>query len=271
MRELSPRTPLALLLIGIVVGYATLLLVAPLVAILSGAFAKGIEPVLKALTSADVIIAFQLTFALTFGTVVISTVFGLLVAWVLVRHQFPGKRLVDALIDAPFVFSPVIIGYVLIVLFGRGGWLASDAVRIVFSWPGMLLGTVFVSLPYVVREVQPVLASLTHEQEEAAYTLGARRWSVFRRVILPQIWRGLLYGIVLTIARSFGEFGAVVVAGGAIERNTETATVFVFRALLDRNPIAAYSVSIVLCLLSIVILVAMNLLRRHTSPQPETD
>lgn len=262
MREVAPRSPLAFLLIGGVILYAGLLLIAPLLAILNGAFGRGVEAVINALNTPDVRIAFQLTFSLTFGVVIINTVCGMLVAWVLVRHKFPGRGLADALVNTPFVFSPVIVGYVLIVLFGRGGWFTSETLQIVFSWPGMLIGTVFVSLPYIIREVQPVLETLTHEQEEAAYTLGAGRWRVFWRVILPQIRRGLLYGVVLTIARSFGEFGAVVVAGGAIERNTETATVFVFRALLDRNPIGAYSVSVVLCLLAVVILVAMRFLRQ---------
>ncbi|MBX3080049.1 MAG: sulfate ABC transporter permease subunit [Anaerolineae bacterium] len=265
MREITPRSPVGIALIVIMLGYAGLLLISPLVAILQGAFAKGITPFLNALTQPDVIHAFQVTFSLTFGAVVINTVFGLIVAWVLVRHRFPGKRIVDALVDAPFVFSPVIAGYVLIVLFGRGGWFEPQHFQIVFAWPAMLLGTVFVSLPFVIREVQPVLASLALEQEEAAYTLGSSPWTTFRRIVLPQIWRGLLYGIVLTIARALGEFGAVAVAGGAIERLTESATVFVFRASLDRNPIGAYSVSIVLCLLSVGILTVMSLLRRRAA------
>lgn len=269
MRETAPRTPVALILIGTVVVYAALLLLAPLVAIVQGAFARGIEPVVESLLTPDVRHAFEVSFSLTAGTIVISTIMGLAVAWVLVRHEFPGKRIVDAFVDAPFVFSPVIAGYVLIALFGRNGWLASETVRIVFAWPGMLLGTVFVSLPFVIREVQPALASLTRDQEEAAYTLGSGRWATFRRIVIPQIWRSVLYGVVLTLARSLGEFGAVAVAGGAIQRQTESATVYVFRAMLDRNPIGAYSVSIMLCLFSVGILVAMNLLRRERLSEKE--
>ncbi|MFN8419857.1 MAG: sulfate ABC transporter permease subunit [Anaerolineae bacterium] len=263
MRELSPRSPVAVILIGIVLVYAGLLIGAPLAAMVQGAFGKGIEPFMKALTQPDVLHAFQVTVSLAAGSVLVNTVFGLIVAWVLVRHRFPGRRIVDALVDAPFVFSPVIAGYVLIVLFGRGGWFTPQNFQIAFAFPGMLLGTIFVSLPFVIREVQPVLEALTSEQEEAAYTLGASAWSTFRRIVIPQIWRGLLYGIVLTLARSLGEFGAVVVAGGAVENVTESATVYVFRASLDRNPIGAYSVSIVLCMISVIILTAMSLLRRR--------
>lgn len=265
MREVSVRSPIQLLLLGVVLLYAALLLLAPMIAIVQGALGSGIGAVFTALGQPDVLLAFKQTFLLAIGAVVINTIAGIALAWVLVRHKFPGKRLFDALVDAPFVFSPVIAGYVLIVLFGRNGWFTSPVVQIAFSWPGMLLATIFVSLPFVTREIQPILAALTSEQEEAAYTLGSSRWATFRRIIIPQIWRGLLYGMVLTFARSVGEFGAVAVAGGAIERVTETATIYVFRAINDRNPIGAYSVSIVLGLLSVTILVIMGVLRRRST------
>jgi sulfate transport system permease protein len=268
MPEITPRTPGALLLLGIVLLYAILLLTTPLVALVQGALTKGFEPIVTALLDPDVIHAFQITLTLTVGAVIITTGFGLTVAWVLVRHEFPGKRVIDAFVDAPFVISPVIAGFVLIALFGRGGWFASDAIKIVFTWPGMLLGTVFVCLPFVIREVQPVLQGLTKDQEEAAFTLGSSRLMTFWRIVMPQISHGLLYGTVLTVARSLGEFGAVAVAGGAIERETESATVYVFRALLDRNQVGAYSVSIVLCLFSVIILTVMGLLRRQQAKPP---
>jgi sulfate/thiosulfate transport system permease protein len=263
MNEIKPRTPTQFILIGIVVLYAGLLLVAPMVAIVQGAFSKGLEPMLKVFQDAEVINAFRLTFGLAFGAVVINTIAGIALAWILIRHKFVGKRVFDALVDAPFAFSPVVAGYVLIVLFGRGGWFQSDSVKIAFAWPGMLLATIFVSLPFVTREIQPVLAALTQEQEHAAYTLGASRLSTFRRIVIPQIWRGLLYGVVLTFARAVGEFGAVAVSGGGIEGSTETATLYIFRASLDRNTVGAYSVSVVLGLLAIAILAVMNVLRRN--------
>src|SRR5579859_2130614 len=265
MRELRIRTPLQALLLALVLGYAGILLLAPMVAITQGALGSGLGKLIEALLTPDVIDAFELTFLLAFGAVIINTIAGIALAWVLVRHNFPRKNVVNALVDAPFSFSPVIIGYALILLFGRNGWLQPANFQIAFAWPGMLLATIFVSLPFVTREVQPVLADLTREQEEAAFTLGASRWRTFRRIILPQIWSGLLYGIVLTFARSVGEFGAVAVVGGSIERQTETATIFVFRAMDDRNLIGAYGVSVTLGLLSIAILVAMSLLRRRPS------
>jgi sulfate/thiosulfate transport system permease protein len=261
LRELTPRSPAALVVLAIVLLYAVALLIAPLAAIMQGAFGKGVAALVSAITQPDVLHAFALSFLLAAGAVMINAVAGLIIAWVLARHNFPGKHLVNALVDAPFVFSPVIAGYVLIVLFGRNGWLAPTFIQIAFSWPGMLLATVFVSLPFVAREVGPVLAALSLEQEEAAYTLGSSRWATFWRVVLPEIWGGLLYGVVLTFARSLGEFGAVAVVGGSVENLSETATLYVYRALHDRNPIGAYGVSVVLGLLSVGILIGMSRLR----------
>lgn len=265
MRERELRGPIPLILLAIVLVYAAALLLAPMAAIVSNAFVDGVGKFVDSLLLPDVFLAFRMTFLLAISAVLINTIAGTALAWVLVRHNFPGKRLVDALVDAPFVFSPVIVGYALIVMFGREGWFSPSIVQIAFAWPAMLLATVFVSLPFVTREIQPVLAELALEQENAAYTLGANRWITFRRIVVPQIWHGLLYGVVLTFARSVGEFGAVAVAGGAIERYTETATIYVFRATHDRNPIGAYSVSVALGLLSVGILVAMSLLRRRPS------
>jgi sulfate transport system permease protein len=192
MRDLRPRTPPQIALVIIVLLYAAILLIAPMFAILYGAFRDGIDPVIKALSAPDVFLALRLTFTLAFLAVIINTVAGILIAWVLVRQKFPGKWLANALVDLPFVMSPIIVGYVVIVLFGRTGWLSGFPVQIAFSWPGMLLVTVFVSLPFVIREVMPVLASLTLEQEEAAYTLGASKLRTFYRIVLPGIWHGIL-------------------------------------------------------------------------------
>jgi len=265
MHEIKPRTPAQILLIGVVVLYAVVLLVAPLVAVFQRTFADGVAPVLKAFTDPDVISALKLTASLVIAATVINTLAGVALAWVLVRHEFPGKHLFDAMVDLPFVVSPVIVGYVIIVLFGREGWLGGIPFKIAFSWLGMLLVTVFVSLPFVTREVMPVLAAMTPEQEEAAYTLGASHLLTFRRVILPSIWRGILYGIILTMARALGEFGAVAVAGGGIRGVTETSTLFIFRALHDRNYVGAYSLALLLGVLSVIILLLMNTLRTPTT------
>jgi sulfate/thiosulfate transport system permease protein len=265
MPEKTPRTFRQYLLVGIVVLYAALLLIAPMTAIVANAFKDGIQPVIEALTSEDVVSALRVTLSLVVSATIINTIAGVALAWVLVRHEFPGKHLVDAMVDLPFVVSPVIIGYVIIVLFGRNGWFEDFPVQIAFSWPGMLLVTVFVSLPFVTREVMPVLAAMTPQQEEAAYTLGASPILTFRRIVLPTIWRGILYGVVLTLARALGEFGAVAVAGGGVQGVTETATIYIFRAMLDRDKTGAYSLAILLGLISVVILLGMNALRAPTT------
>ncbi len=261
MRELTPRSLPALLLIVIVVGYAGILLVIPFITILYGAFSDGIDAVLNTFADPTVQHALLVTFVLTGIAVIISAFFGLVTAWVLVRHRFSGRRLFDALVDIPFVFATPIAGYAMIVMFGRGGWFAPTLVPIVFAYPAIVLVKIFVSLPFIIREIQPVLGTLNPEFEDAAYTIGATRWTTFRRILLPEIMTALLYGIVLTIARMIGEFGAVSVVGGSLEGYTETATTFVFRALKDRNETGAYTISILLCLISVIILFVMNRLR----------
>jgi sulfate/thiosulfate transport system permease protein len=262
MREISPRSPLAILLISIVFIYAGILFIAPMIAIVVGALEEGLQPILDTFNDTSVQHAFMLTFVLSTVAVVINAVAGLITAWVLVRQRFNGRKLLDAVVDIPFVFSPVIAGYALIVLFGREGWLSPSIFPIVFALPGILLAKTFVSLPFVTREVQPVLEALPPEPEEAAYTIGASRWTTFRRVVLPEIWTALLYGIVLTFARAVGEFGAVAVVGGSIEGYTETATSFVFRAINDRNDTGAYAVSLALGIVSVLILLSMSFLKR---------
>lgn len=263
MREITPRKPLHFLLLGIALLYAAVLLLAPILAIVQKALADGVGPVITALNEPNVLHALQVSFVLTIAAVILNTVAGVIIAWVLTRQQFRGKRIVNLLVDIPFVFSPVIAGYTMIVLFGREGWLSPTVIPIVFALPGIFLAKTFVSLPFVVREVGPVLGSLDTAPEEAAYTLGASQWYTFRRIVLPNIWPGIMYGIVLTLARALGEFGAVATVGGGIEGQTETATMFVFRALNDRNEIGAYSMSLLLGLIAILVLVIMRLLRRN--------
>ncbi len=263
MAEASARSLGALVLIGIMIAYAALLLVAPIITIVTGAFKDGIQPVITALTTSDALSALRLTLILTLLATLINTVLGVVVAWVLVRHHFPGKALLNGLVDLPFVVSPVIAGFVIIVLFGRQGWLKDLPVQIAFAFPGMLIVTVFVSLPFVIREVMPVLAAQTPEQEESALTLGASRWTIFRRIVYPAIRHGIVYGVVLTLARALGEFGAAAVAGGGVQGVTETATIFVFRSLHDRNDVGAYSMAILLGVIAVAVLIVMNLLRRN--------
>ena len=263
MAEKRPRSWIGWLLIALVLLYGGLLIVAPVVTIVGSALKDGLQPIWAALTAPDALSALKLTFILTALASVINVVLGVLVAWVLVRHEFPGKALLNGLVDLPFVMSPVIVGFVVIVLFGRQGWFKDLPFKVAFAFPGLLLVTIFVSLPFVIREVMPVLASLTPEQEEAALTLGAGRWTVFRRIIFPGIRHGVVYGLILTLARSLGEFGAAAVAGGGIQGLTETATIYVYRTLQNRNEIGAYSMAILLGLISITVLITMNMLRRR--------
>lgn len=265
MREQPVRSFGQWLLILLVVVYASILLLAPLGAIINGALKNGPEKVIQALTAPDALTALRLTIMLAVSAAILNGILGVLAAWVLVRHNFPGKRFFDALVDLPFVVSPVIVGYVMIVLFGRQGWLKDFPIPLAFSWQGMLLVTVFVSLPFVIREVMPVLAALGPEQEEAAFTLGASRALVFRRIIFPSIRHGVIYGVVLTLARALGEFGAVAVIGGGVQGVTETATIFVYRSLHDRNPVGAYSMALLLGGISIVILLLMNRFKHPTT------
>jgi sulfate/thiosulfate transport system permease protein len=268
VREQPVRSWVGVLLVGIVLLYAVILVVAPVIAIFNGALAQGFGRVWSSLTSPDALIALRLTFILAILASAINLVLGVVTAWVLVRHRFPGKALINALVDLPFVVSPVIIGFVIVVLFGRSGWLKGFPVQIAFSFPGMLLVTIFVSLPFVVREVMPLLASLTTEQEEAAFTLGAQRWLVFRRIIFPAIRPAVIYGLVLALARSLGEFGAAAVAGGGVQGITETATIYIFRSIHDRNNVAAYSMAILLGFIAVLTLLSMNWIRHRSVAHP---
>jgi sulfate/thiosulfate transport system permease protein len=192
----------------------------------------------------------------------LNTALGILTALVLVRGRFRGKALLEALVDLPFAVSPVVVGLALVLLYGRGGWIALPF-QVIFSVPGMVLATVFVSLPFVAREVAPVLREIGDEQEEASATLGASSWQTFWRVTLPAIRWGVAYGVVLTTARALGEFGAVSVVSGRIAGRTETMTLHVeerFQAIEVQD---AYASSVVLALLAVATLLAMTLLRRE--------
>lgn len=262
-RDLRPRSWWQWLVVVIVLLYAAILLFAPMIAIVQNALARGLDAAIASLNDPDLLHAFEVTAALSVLAVGINTVMGITIAWVLVRHNFRGKFLINSFVDLPMVASPVIIGFVIIVLFGRTGWLKDIPFQIAFAFPGMLLVTLFVTLPFVVREVMPVLASLGQEQEEAAATLGASKWLTFRRVVFPAIWHGVIYGAVLTLSRAFGDFGGVLAAGGGIEGATETATIYVFRALNDRNRIGAYTVAVLLGIFATSVLITMNRLRRE--------
>ncbi|MGB8645904.1 MAG: sulfate ABC transporter permease subunit [Anaerolineae bacterium] len=256
------------ILIGIALAYIGILILWPVAAIFQGAFAQGVDAALAILTLPDVQQAFLLTIELAAVAVMVNGVLGTVVAWVLVRQNFRGRSILNGLIDLPFVVSPVIAGYMIILLFGRQGWfnglVQATGFPVAFALPGMLLVTIFVSLPFTIREIMPVLKHIGLEPEQAAYTMGASPWLTFRRVTLPAIRWGLLYGLTLTLARALGEFGAVLVVGGAIIGHTETATLYIYRALDQRQYVGAYTASVVLAVLSFVILIGMELLRKRT-------
>ena len=255
-------------LILLVVGYAALLLLGPLAAIAWGALSQGLGVLWEQVTSADALSALKLTLGLGLAATLINTVLGVCVAWALVRDRFPGQRIINGLVDLPFAVSPVIAGLMVILLFGRNGWLTplADAlgIKVVFALPGMLLATTFISLPFVIREVMPVLAHLSLDQENAAYTMGASRWETFRRVTLPAIRWGLFYGISLTFARAVGEIGAVLVVSGGVSRLTETSTLFIFRSLDDRNYVGANAMAVILAAISFVVLMGIETLKKRT-------
>ena len=253
-------------LIGLVVAYIAFLIVTPIAALVYGAFAKGIGASIASLANHDVLIAFWNTLWISLVVVIIHTIFGTVVAWVFVRHRFPGRNLINGLIDMPFAISPVVAGYMLLLLFGRNGFLAPviDAlgIRVAFAMPGMVLATLFVTLPFMIREVIPVMEAFNTQQEKAAATLGASSWQTFWRVTFPAPRWGMIYGITLTFARALGEFGAVLVIGGGVQGQTETATLFIYRALDERQYIGAYSAALALGLFSLILVMGSDWLRR---------
>ena len=251
------------LLTGAVLAWFGILILVPTVALVRQALAGGIQPFVDALGSTDVRRAFGLTIGITVLVTVVNAIFGVAFAVVLVRQKFFGRTLADGLVDLPFAVSPVIAGLMLLVLYGPKGWigrwLEAGGIRVVYSWPGMVLATLFVTLPFVVREVVPVLREFGVDQEEVAYTLGAGRWRAFWRVTLPSIRWGLAYGVTLTVARSLGEFGALLVVSGNILGRTQTATLYVHDSIESFHAEGAYAASVVLAGLSFVLLVGMEL------------
>ena len=257
------------ILISVVLGWFALLILVPTAAIAREAFAEGFRPLVASLWRTEVINAFKLTLITTAFATVANTIFGVAFAIVLVRQKFRGKTLVDGLVDLPFAVSPVVAGLMLLVLYGPNGWLGrplgSAGLQVAYALPGMILACLFVTLPFVVREVVPVLQEFGVDQEEVAYTLGAGRWTTFWRVTLPSIRWGLAYGVTLTVARSLGEFGALLVISGNIMNKTQTATLYVHDAIESTKPRGAYAASLVLAGTSFVLLVGMEWVRRRVA------
>jgi sulfate transport system permease protein len=256
------------ILIGLASGYVTILLVAPLGGIAASVIAGGLDTLTSTLTAADVMHAFWLTAIITVLTVGVTVVFGVVVAIVLTRDRFVGRRLLSAIVDLPLAVSPVIVGLMAVILFGRGGWFepffSAQGIQVLFALPSMLLVTIFICIPFVIREISPLLTELGTQEEDAARTLGASSMQAFWRVTLPNIRWALLYGVALTGARALGEIGAVLVVSGAIQGQTETATLYVLRALEERQDASAYVVAVTLAAISVVLLIGIEVLKRRS-------
>lgn len=246
-------------------GYLLVILVAPVGLIFYRAFEHGFGTFWSAITTAYAVHALKLTVEAAVVAVPLNTAFGILCALAIVRHRIPGMGLVNAIVDLPMALSPVVVGLSLYLLYGTQGWfgpwLTSHGHRILFAYPGILLATVFVSLPFVVREVVPVLREIGTEQEEAAATLGASALTTFLRITLPAIRYAVAYGVVLTTARCLGEFGAVAIVSGGIEGRTQTLTQYVQASYENFQQTNAYAASVLLAGLAVLTLVAMTMFR----------
>jgi sulfate/thiosulfate transport system permease protein len=270
MSALSLRARLGLR--SIVLLYLAALLLVPVGMIFYRTFEHGLSQPIDAVTSPDGLHAFWLTIVCVGIAVPLNTIFGVLTALVPVRQDFRGKALLNAAIDLPFAISPVVIGLALFLVYAPrnswfGGWLLDNGVQVIFSLPGMVLATIFVSLPFVVREVMPVLREIGTDQEEAAETLGATPWQTFWRVTLPAIRWGVTYGVVLATARALGEFGAVSVVAGNVSGSggTQTLPLYVKDQFDNFNLAGAYAAAILLAILAVAVLFSMNLLQRRSA------
>ena len=245
-------------------GYLAVLLVAPVGYVFWKTFQHGFGPAWDAVTTPDAVHALKVTLILTAIAVPANTIFGVLSALAIVRHRFPGAGIFNAVVDLPLALSPVVVGLALLLLYGRGGWLGGHGIA--FALPGLVLATIFVSLPFVVREVVPVLREIGTEQEQAAATLGASWLQTFWRVTWPAIRWATAYGVVLTTARALGEFGAVSVISGRLTGETESMTLYVQDRYRSFDDVGAYASSVLLALLAVLTLIVMTRLR----PKEET-
>jgi sulfate/thiosulfate transport system permease protein len=254
---------------AIALGYLGLLIAGPVGILLWQTCAGGLAPVWEALTRPAFLHALWLTLIIAAIAVPLNTIFGILFALTIVRREFRGKQILTALLDLPLGVSPVVVGLALIVVYGRrgefGGWLADHGIRVIFALPGMVLATIFVCIPFVAREVIPVLREIGTEQEQAARTLGASDWQIFRLITFPAIRVGVAFGVVLTMARALGEYGAVAIVSGKLSGRTETLTVHVEERFLAFDLTGAYTASLVLAGLALLTLFLMQRLKPRGS------
>ena len=261
------------LLISLGVLLSFLMLVVPLISIFWQALGKGVVASLHSLTDPDMLHAIWMTVMIALITVPVNLVFGTLLAWLVSRFNFPGRQLLLTLFDIPFAISPVVVGLLYLLCWGVNGplghWLDAHNIQIMFAWPGMVLVTIFISCPFVIRELVPVMLSQGSQEDEAAILLGASGWQMFRRVTLPNIRWALLYGLVLTNARALGEFGAVSVVSGSIRGETYTLPLQVELMHQDYNEVGAFTAAALLALMAIVTLFLKSALQWRLERQQQ--
>jgi sulfate transport system permease protein len=259
------------ILTGIALLFLALFLVLPLVAVFYQALSKGVAFYFESLADPDAVSAIKLTLLTAAIAVPLNLVFGLAASWCIAKFEFRGKALLTTLIDLPFSVSPVISGLIYVLMFGAQGWfgpwLADHNVQIIFAVPGIVLATIFVTFPFVARELIPLMQAQGNDEEEAAHVLGASGWQIFRRVTLPNVKWGLLYGVILCNARAMGEFGAVSVVSGHIRGQTDTMPLHVEIVYNEYNFSAAFAVASLLALLALVTLGLKLLAERHMSAE----
>ncbi|GHC31638.1 sulfate ABC transporter permease [Kushneria pakistanensis] len=274
MKRIGDGTGTRLGLITLAVILTTLFLVIPLAGIFYQAFAEGLAPFWQNLTSNFTREAIGLTLLIALMTVPVNLIFGIFLAWLVTRFTFPGRRILQTLIDIPFAVSPVVAGLLYLLLYGRTGWLGSilseQDVQLMFAWPGMVLVTIFVTCPFVARELIPLMQAQGSAEEEAGVTLGASGWMLFRRITLPNIRWALVYGVILTNARAIGEFGAVSVVSGSIRGETINLPLQVELLYQDYNTVGAFTSAALLAALAIVTLMIKALLEWHTHRREKT-
>jgi sulfate transport system permease protein len=268
VKNLKKQSWVPAVLIGVAISYLFLVQYIPAINVFFEAFKRGTGPFLSNLTKPEFLHAAWLTLLLAVIAIPVNAIFGLCAAWAIARHKFPGRAIVLSIIDLPFSISPVVAGLMIVLLYGRQGWfgpwLEALDIKIIFAFPGMVMATAFVSMPFVAREVIPILEEFGKDQEEAARTLGANDWQIFWRVTLPSIRWGLLYGLILTNARAMGEFGAVSVVSGNIANTTQSLPLFVEDAYKQYETEAAFSAAVILALLAVVTLILKEIIERKT-------
>jgi sulfate/thiosulfate transport system permease protein len=272
---MQPTSRYSGLIIGIAIGYLALIILIPASNVVIQALSGGWGGLTQAYGNPEFLSALALTMSIALLVLPINIVFGLCAAWVIARYRFWGRTFLITLLDLPFSISPVVVGLMMILLYGNKGWLGTFlqaiGIKVIFAWPGIILATAFTTLPFIAKEVIPVLEEIGTEQEEAARTLGASEWQVFWRVTLPNLRWGLLYGIILTNARALGEFGAVSVVSGNIARKTQTLSLYVEDAYKQYQTQSAFAAALLLGILGLVTLVVQEWITERNRRLSETE